>query len=390
LPTWAGIYAGSFVGAGFGTVKLRGLTSRTLSISGATGGALIGYNWETGRLVYGIEGDIGLNLIRGDDPGGFGLPPTRDDTLYSSRVRGRLGYDFGSFLPFIAGGVAMGELYVGSRPLTDFGQVRREVGPTVGAGVDWKFSAPILGPVVLRAEYLYETYPSATYNVGTPALPSLVRAKFGTSMVRVALISEGLDALSPNRPPGPVAVDWSGAYGGFLGGYGWSRARTVSPGFAPSNLPASGPIGGLYIGRNFAFGPWIVGIEGATALRDVTGTGAVPGAPIVKFRGNIEADTELRLGYAWGRFLPFFAAGAMFNRSVQRDVITGSFLGRVPDDAWTVGGGLDYRLADRWSLRGEYLYASSFKKQGIILNGCFCQQTIRTQVVRFGVAYHFD
>src|SRR5262249_54197280 len=160
--------------------------------------------WETGRIVYGIEGDLGLNLIRGNDPGDAGRPGTHDDTLYSSRIRARLGYDLGNFLPFIAGGVAMSELYVGGQPLKDFGQVRREAGPTIGVGLDWKVPAPFLGPVVLRAEYLYETFPTETFNVGTPALPALVHAKFSTSMVRVALIANAGGGSS--WAVGPAAV----------------------------------------------------------------------------------------------------------------------------------------------------------------------------------------
>ncbi len=56
----------------------------------------------------------------------------------------------------------------------------------------------------------------------------------------------------------------------------------------------------------------------------------------------------------------------------------------------TLGVGVDYRLSDRWSLRGEYLYASAFKKKSVPLDNCVCSQALYAQSLRFGLAYHFE
>ncbi len=40
-----------------------------------------------------------------------GVVPTHLDNLYDVRLRGRLGYEFGWFMPFVAGGAVINESY---------------------------------------------------------------------------------------------------------------------------------------------------------------------------------------------------------------------------------------------------------------------------------------
>jgi len=386
VANWAGFYAGSMIGEGFTSVRTSQTTSRTKSLTGTTGGALLGYNWQAGRVVYGLEGDIALHLIRGNTAGRPGLIATHDDSLYSARLRGHLGYDLGNFQPFMTGGVATNEFYLsGVGPTADFGQNRQSVGWTAGVGLDWRVNAPFFGPLVLRGEYVYENFGSNSYRIG----PDVVRAKQDTSYVRAALIYiPGLQP-GPMSPIDPNYVDWSGAYAGVIGGGNWITPKTTSGGLSRS-FTVSGPAGGIYLGRNFQFGHWVVGFDGTTELSDASGRGSFPGIARTDFRQNIEGDARARVGYAFGRFLPFFAAGATFTRSEQRDLATGSQRGRVPADSFTVGGGLDYRLSERWSVRGEYLYASTLKSKIVPLDGCVCRQSQNSETVRFGLAYHFE
>ena len=97
-----------------------------------------------------------------------------------------------------------------------------------------------------------------------------------------------------------------------------------------------------------------------------------------------------RAGYAFGRFLPYFAAGATWGRTEQRDQATLSEKGRIPSDAWTVGAGLEYMLADRLSLRGEYLFEDTYRNAKTSLSPCTaCTQSLTGSMVRFGLAYYF-
>ena len=59
-------------------------------------------------------------------------------------------------------------------------------------------------------------------------------------------------------------------------------------------------------------------------------------------------------------------------------------------EALTIGAGLDYRVTERVSLRGEYLYASTFRSTYVDLNGCACKQNLDSNIFRIGAAYHFE
>ena len=406
-PSWEGFYAGTFAGGGVATFTSRQAGSRTVTKGGQTAGSLFGYNWQTGSFVYGLEGDIGLHLIRGRNPGHAGLISTSVDTLYSARLRGRLGYDFGDFMPFVAVGVAMNETYQRNDPSpvaaavpfgfgtlpVPFGAVRRQAGLTAGAGLDYRFVLPNIGRFALRGEYVYETFGDRTYDLfGGP-----VRTGQSTHFLRAALIYQlggGLNIAGLRSPAAPGTVDWAGPYGGVLAGGALARPRTRFAGLGRTSFDASGPLGGLYVGSNLTFGRAVIGIEGDIAVSDFAGTGPQPGILATSFRQYIQASTRLRLGYAFDRVLPFVAGGVAFSRSEQQSLSTAFFgvrseNGRVPAELFTVGGGLDYRVAERTSLRAEYLYASSFANKRPGLDGIPSRQQLDTHTGRVGAAYHF-
>jgi len=89
--------------------------------SGVTVGAQIGYNWQVGRLVYGLETDI--NLLDGQNPrSGLFLAPKpnapREISSYAlnyepgatffASLRGRIGLTLDQTLVYLTGGVALG------------------------------------------------------------------------------------------------------------------------------------------------------------------------------------------------------------------------------------------------------------------------------------------
>ena len=392
VATWAGFYAGSVYGFGFAQVTSRQAASNSVSVNGQTGGGLIGYNWQNGPFVYGLEGDITLHLIRGDMAGVPGLlVPSHVDTLYTGRVRARLGYDLGDFLPFIDAGVATNEFYQADVPPLVSGSVRRATGWTAGAGLDWKVALPIFGNTVLRVEYVYEAYPSTP--LALYAGP--VQSRLSTQFVRVALISRIGDRPAPALPAAADQVDWSGAYGGALAGFGAVQAKTMTPGAASTSFDATGPLGGILAGRNFSFGPWVLGYEGSTMMTDFTGNGRYPASTDnITLRNYIQADLRGRVGYAFGRFLPYFAAGFTWGRTEQMDQVTLSEKGRIPSEAWTVGAGLEYMLTDRLSLRGEYLFEDTYgnAQTGLTTKPTpcpACTQSLTGSMVRIGLAYYF-
>src|SRR4051812_37919129 len=80
-PSWNGFYVGGNVGYGWGTaasdysVSIAGLASVPLSsdsakLRGVIAGGQLGYNIQTGNMVFGIEGDAQYSGQKGDSGAG--------------------------------------------------------------------------------------------------------------------------------------------------------------------------------------------------------------------------------------------------------------------------------------------------------------------------------
>jgi outer membrane immunogenic protein len=381
---WAGFYAGVVYGAGVSSVHSSQTASRSATAWGQSTGAVIGYDFQTGRYVYGAEGELSFHVLRPDVAGVSGLPGHVVDTSTTDRLRLRLGYDAGAFLPFVAVGVASARIYeVGDVASVPGGQTRQATGVSVGAGVDWRFAAPIVGPLVVRGEYVLDAYPRQSYALGSgpPIRTSAVEQFF-----RIGVI----DYVDPSWRPtaGTDKFDWSGAYGGVLAGELWAQPRTSYLG-ATTNDSAAGLAAGVFTGRNFLFGPWMLGWEGSVEVTNATGRGPQPTINAVSYRNYFETDARLRAGYAVGRFLPYATAGLDWGRSEQTDLATSSYRGRIWSDSVAAGAGLEYGIDDRWTARLEYLYTWSYSRDSTGLDGLALEQSRPAQTLRAGLAYYF-
>src|ERR1700691_2041395 len=77
---WTGVYVGAFGGAGFGNHNVNNATGQAVpfadfsanySSQGGLGGGEVGYNWQSGSFVVGIEGDLAWTGIKGNDSSQF-------------------------------------------------------------------------------------------------------------------------------------------------------------------------------------------------------------------------------------------------------------------------------------------------------------------------------
>ena len=385
LPNWSGPYVGGFIGGNLGAFSTRrGLVGASASGFGVVSGALAGYNWQAGPWVYGIEGDIGSSAAKAKFSARPGFPANEAESVYSLHARGRLGYDFGALMPFVAGGLAYGRLDQSQqKPLDFFGEARERAGWTIGAGVDAKVQLPVLGPSVLRAEYLYEGAPSSNFDLGGPVFST----RLSTHIARLALISNIGEGW---RAPTLVdAADWSGAYFGLTGG---GQSQTISTrGAGPStSFTARGGEGGVYAGRNWMFGAAMLGVEGATMLANISGSGAQPGVAATSARDYFSGDVRARAGYAFGRLLPFAAAGIALDNAEEFAPALGRSQGNVTFASGVVGAGVDYMASDRIALRAEYLYSHTLSASAVHLaSETCCNQSRSGNTLRFGVAYFF-
>ena len=100
--SWTGLYLGVNGGGGWGDSAWSGV-SNSISPSGGLIGGTVGYNWQFGQTVVGIETDLQWSDIKGSGACTFGCE-TRNN--WFGTVRGRLGYAWDRFMPYVTGGLA--------------------------------------------------------------------------------------------------------------------------------------------------------------------------------------------------------------------------------------------------------------------------------------------
>jgi outer membrane immunogenic protein len=162
---WGGLYAGINYGGGAG----RAAQSDVLfdrgqyDVSGGLVGGTIGYNFQHGSLVYGVEGDLDYTTIKGATSGsptaitacGAGFVAVNCDTKLNwlGTARARVGVAVDRLLPYVTAGAAFGKLTSSesATPLLFGSGTSTRVGWTAGAGIearlDDRWSA--------KLEYLY-------------------------------------------------------------------------------------------------------------------------------------------------------------------------------------------------------------------------------------------
>jgi outer membrane immunogenic protein len=152
VSNWTGLYVGINGGGGWGKSDYAGINK--YDVSGGMIGGTIGYNWQFGTWVLGLEGDADWANIKGSGV----YSDTKNEFL--STVRGRVGYAFDRVMPYVTGGLAVGSVKVSDAlNSTD----KTKAGWTVGAGVEFQFAPQWSAKV----EYLYVDLGSvdlASYN----------------------------------------------------------------------------------------------------------------------------------------------------------------------------------------------------------------------------------
>jgi outer membrane immunogenic protein len=172
--SWTGFYLGANAGVSGGTFNTSdrfgpyGLGDQyTADSKGFSGGGQLGYNYQLpgSNFVVGIEADLQGSTLQGSYDntqvgGGAGWQDASKVDWWGT-ARGRIGYAFGTFLPYATGGLAYGRVGTnGSCSATSWpfacdqsqGSVSgTHVGWTAGAGVEYAITRNL----TFKAEYLY-------------------------------------------------------------------------------------------------------------------------------------------------------------------------------------------------------------------------------------------
>jgi outer membrane immunogenic protein len=179
-PSFAGFYFGPTLGWNFASAQgdYTGIIIPPapapmvyypfdLKPDGGSVGGQVGYNWQFGAWVFGLEGDwswVFSASDRGFDPGGSGR---YDDVtlLWTGHARGRIGYLYNQFLIFFSGGAAFagtearhfapsnvgGSLWFDTRVLTGY---------SLGGGIE----TFLLSNWIFRVEYLHDRFGNEHYD----------------------------------------------------------------------------------------------------------------------------------------------------------------------------------------------------------------------------------
>jgi outer membrane immunogenic protein len=131
---------------------------------GGTVGAVLGYNWQFGSFVYGLEGDWNWLGGKATTDGVFTRSSFGVDWL--ATARGRAGLAVDATLLYFTGGLAFGHAKdnvaivnpANGVPFDSFSQNATKVGWTVGAGIEQKLSANWSA----KAEFRYVDLGSST------------------------------------------------------------------------------------------------------------------------------------------------------------------------------------------------------------------------------------
>jgi opacity protein-like surface antigen len=177
VPTWGGWYGGAdlgWVGARFHAEAFESghpfpgdPLNEDFRGNGFGIGLHVGYNWQFGQWVYGLEVD-GTGAFGAKNTvckGSFGSQPTTpgsctravvtSDVLWLSTIRGRLGMTFDRTLIYATGGIAIaGVNYRMEKTDTEIQRHLVKTGGVVGAGAEWR-----VGPALsVRLEGLYHIF----------------------------------------------------------------------------------------------------------------------------------------------------------------------------------------------------------------------------------------
>jgi outer membrane immunogenic protein len=130
---WNGFYAGINGGGGWGTSRTD-LGGRFGTSGGVVGGTA-GYNAQIGRWVLGLEGDIDWSNVSGSTTSLGCAAGCSVQNNWLGTARGRAGYAFGSWLPYVTGGLAVGGVNATAAGFN--GQTNTQLGWVAGAGVEY-------------------------------------------------------------------------------------------------------------------------------------------------------------------------------------------------------------------------------------------------------------
>ena len=380
-PSWTGIYVGGHVGVASG--DFAGIFDDAgtepftqfgdLDTADILGGVQVGYNFDLGGIVLGIEGDYSWGGLDGSNIDGEN-DEQRITSDYTASIRGRFGAATDNMMVYLTAGVAFTETSLIVENGTD--QLTFDsTGFVYGAGVEYV----VMPGVTIRAEALRydfdENFRSTDQlaNGNDGALDGLNDGDdddhltfSGVNVARIGLnISPGVVmgwTQAPTRSRGTPA-NFAGLYVGGNAGWGDTDVGGVfdTAGTAPfaefALFDMENVNGGVSVGYNFQSGAILFGIEGDYSWNTSADQFVDGENDIQRLESDFIATIRGRVGVVANNMLVYATAGIAFG---ELDFLAENGQDKLSFSATglTFGGGIEYKFTDAISLKAEYLRVS--------------------------------
>jgi outer membrane immunogenic protein len=188
--SWTGFYIGAQVGHGWGESSFDPDVfpppdTVTWDHDGWFAGGYAGFNWQVNALVLGVEGDFN----GADIDGSTNVVPFtfRSEIDSIASIRGRLGLAAHRWLFFATGGWAWADAShtqeLAADPSTKDTEETTLDGWTAGAGVEYAFTAHVIG----RVEYRHYDFDSESLDTGLVTGPGKFDADLDTVSVGIGI-----------------------------------------------------------------------------------------------------------------------------------------------------------------------------------------------------------
>jgi len=184
---WTGFYIGAVGSYGWGDAQhcQHNITAFAecdasfpqTNLTGWQGGATVGYNWQWTTWVFGIEGDWSWGKLSGSSPSTTtfgciapaGVAGCFTDIKSTATIRGRVGWAFDRFLPYVTAGVAWNKLEASMGAVTVSSGDTTKASFVAGAGLEYA----VWQNLSAKVEYLYiSKVGDLTYDNGAACGPA--------------------------------------------------------------------------------------------------------------------------------------------------------------------------------------------------------------------------
>lgn len=244
--------------------------------------------------------------------------------------------------------------------------------------------------------------------------PSMLAGALFVVLAGGAATASAADVAAPAIDP------WSGFYLGAQAGYlqgsdsdtdlcskanGFGN-QCVGRGISFGSASPDGVTVGGYAGYNYRIDNVLLGVEGDVNWDNASGNNSFGQGVSYGLDLNWDAAIRARLGYVVDdRALLYLTGGpSWLNTSIDADKVCASVSSgdyncgdSATEFGWQLGAGAEYAITEHLSVKAEYLHGwygdadldMMTETVGGIKETLYLKQTLQTNVIRAGVAYHF-